>query len=115
MTISYPTPPTDCGSDEPSAIRRLARSISDVVGRINQGKFNATGEVTLTASSTTTTLTDPRLTGQSVVVLVPLTANARTIAQSTGYYISGRLNGSCTINHASNAAVDLTYSYLIIG
>lgn len=86
--------------------------VQTVVNLIN-GKHNATGTVTLRASQTTTTITDPRLTAGSVLSLCPLTANAATAKASV--YVSSRDNGTMVLTHASNAAVDQTFDYSVAG
>lgn len=89
--------------------QQLARAIN----RINGGKFNATGTVTLRASQTTTTLSDPRIGFTSFVGLMPTTLNAAFAYQL--FYINTFKAGSCVINHQSNVAVDQTFVYLVIG
>ena len=44
------------------------RLISSVINNTVDGKLNATGDVTLTASATTTTLTDARIGANSITV-----------------------------------------------
>lgn len=89
------------------------RAVRDVLARVMQGKTNNTGTVTLTASSTTTTLTDPRIGAESVVLLAPQTAAAKT-AYVAGIY-QACTTGSATLTHASNAAVDQTFGYVVVG
>lgn len=115
MTIAYPVPPRDAGSDEPSSVRQFARRIADVVGSIMQGRTNNTTEITLTANATSTTLSDARLTVQSVVSAVPLTANAAAEKGNGTFYVSARNNGSVTWTHANNAQTDRTFAVSIIG
>ena len=115
MTIHYPNPPLDPGSDNPGAIRRVLRSVAEVVSRMNQGKLNATTELTLTANAATSTFTDPRLTTQSVIGLTPLTANAAAEKGNGTLYVSARTNGSATITHANNAQTDRSFAVSILG
>lgn len=115
MTIPYPAPPRDAGSDEPSSVRQFARRVADVLASVMQGRLNNTTELTLTANATTTTLTDPRLTVQSVVHTEPLTANAAAEKGNGTLYISARTNGSVTFAHANNAQTDRTYAVSILG
>lgn len=115
MTIAYPVPPRDAGSDEPASVRQFARRIADIVLGIMQGRINATTEVTLTASVTTTTITDARLTVQSVIGLTPLTANAAAEKGNGTLYVSARTNGSATLTHANNAQTDRTFAVSILG
>lgn len=87
---------------------KLARSINAAM----QGKLNATGTVTLTASATSTTLTDPRLTVSSFIEFMATTSDAATA--KANIYVTNQNTGTAKINHASNAAVDQTFTYLII-
>lgn len=97
--------------------RKLAASANRAVA----GKLDAIGNVTLDASSATTTLADGRITESSVLLFTPTTANA-ALEQSgmleidtAGLYVSARADGSATLTHANNAASDRTFSYLVIG
>ena len=87
------------------------REVAEVVNNLAAGKSNNTGNVTLTASSTTTTLNDERLGFDSVILLSPLTANAA--AQNP--YISTKTKGSVVITHTSVASTDLNFDYIIVG
>jgi phage tail sheath gpL-like len=89
------------------------RDLRQIVAGIMDGKINATGTVTLTASDTTTTLTDPRIGAGSVILFMPTTANAKTAAANL--YVSARASGSATLTHASSANVDQTFGYVVIG
>jgi hypothetical protein len=88
-----------------------------VLNRINQGKFNATGQITLTANQATTALIDARLQPYSFVKFDPLTASAATELYTGTMYMlaAGRDAGKFTITHANNAQTDRTFNYLIIG
>lgn len=93
-------------------VQQLNRVV-DVVNRQNQGKVNVTIEVTLTANVATTTLTDARISAQSYLGFMPQTSNAA--AALTGLYVTARIKGQATLNHANNAQTDRTYTVLIIG
>lgn len=90
-----------------------ARQVALVVRNAMDGKINATGTVTLTASSATTVVTDNRAGGDSVVLFMPTTANAA--AEVPTMYVSARAKQSFTITHANNAQTDRTFSYVILG
>jgi len=90
-----------------------ARQCAITINNVMDGKINSTGQITLTASATTTTLTDARIGANSVLLFMPQTANARTALN--GLYITNRGNGSCTVNHPSSANTDQDLSYVIIG
>lgn len=67
------------------------------------------GTVTLTASATTTTVTDKSITSESVIALMPTTANAAAALGTT--YVSARSKGSFTLTHANNAQTDRTFGW----
>jgi hypothetical protein len=88
---------------------KLARAIN----RINGGKFNATGSITLQQGQTTTTLTDSRIFATSFIDFMPTTANAATA--KANIFVTNPIKGAATINHASSANADQTFTYLVIG
>lgn len=91
----------------PADLLRWARQVSS--GRINA----VIPSVSLRANETTTTVTDPRLTGQSFIRWMPLTANAA--AEEASMYVSARGDGTATITHANTADADKTFDLLVIG
>lgn len=100
------------------ALQPLSRvsTIEQIVLALNAiltGRSNAVGTVTLTASVTTTTITDPRISADSAIVLAPTTANAAGAIATT--YQGTTANGSCVINHANAASTDRTFKYVVIG
>ena len=86
------------------------RQLATVINTFIDGR---TGEVTLTTSSTTTTVSDSRVGINSKINLSPTTANAASEITTT--YISSKTKESFTITHASNATADRTYDYTIEG
>jgi hypothetical protein len=94
-------------------VKAHTRQCAFTINNIMDGKLNSTGDITLTASATTTTLTDARIGSNSVVLFMPQTANARTALNSL--YVTARGDGSCTINHPSSTDTDQDLSYVIIG
>ena len=90
-----------------------ARTTATVIRNLVDGKSNNTGSITLTANATSTTLTDTRVGANSVIVLMPITANAATAM--TAIFVSARGTGTATITHDSNAATDRHLEYAIIG
>lgn len=107
MAILSQTSPVGLPRSAPLAI------VVDFVNRLLIGKLNATVDVTLTASVTTTTLNDSRIGASSFLDFMPQTANAATA--KANIYVTGRTKGQATINHASSANVDQTFTVLIIG
>lgn len=77
-----------------------------------QGKTNNVLDVTLSASTTTTTVTDPRIGPYSVPLCMPTTANAQAIAMP---YRSDNTSGSMTLTHASDANTDKTFKVVLVG
>lgn len=123
---SYPTTPDRVGatgvapfggSKEGNAISMIVAFLEDhvipVLRNAVAGKTNNVGDVTLTASSTTTTLTDVNLTPNSHIAFTPTTANAATAM--AGLYVSARDNETATLTHASSANADQTFTYAIFG
>jgi hypothetical protein len=75
--------------------------ISLVVNQILLGKMNNTLAVTLTANSTTTVITDPRINTTSYFVFDARTATAQLAKY--GLYASSVGNGTATLTHANTA------------
>jgi hypothetical protein len=110
MPVSPEVPlPAEDSPDERAHRRELARGVRNAL----QGKTINTGTVTLTASSTTTTLTDARIGAASILLLMPTTSNAA--GALGGLYVSARTRGSATLTHASTVAVDKTFGFVVIG
>jgi len=89
------------------------RLVSTSLNNTINGKLNSTGTITLSASATSTTLTDARIGGNSVILFMPTTANGRTALN--GLHVSARANGSATLTHASSSNTDQNLSYCVIG
>jgi len=105
---SFPTVPLFI-SDTAQHLRLVSSSLNNTIN----GKLNSTGTITLRASQTTTTLTDARLGGNSVILFMPITANGRT--GLNGLHVSARASGSATLTHASSGNTDQNLAYTIIG
>jgi len=90
-----------------------ARQCAITINNVMDGKINSTGDITLTASATSTTLSDARIGANSVILFMPRSANARTALNTL--YVSARASGSATLNHASSSNTDQNLSYVIIG
>ena len=90
------------------------RAISEVVNNLVEGKSNNTGIITLAASSATTTIIyDERIGYNSIILLMPTTANAAS--SLTNVYVSAKTNGNATLTHSANTNTDKTYGYIIVG
>ena len=89
------------------------RLVSTTLNNVMDGKINSTGEITLRASQTTTTLEDARIGGDSVIVFMPITANGKTAENDL--FVSARQSGQATLNHASSGNTDQNFAYIIVG
>jgi len=88
-------------------LRQIALGVNQI---LNTGAANAKGAVTLTASTTTTTLSDRRLGGNSKVMFSPTTENARAAGVPA---VTAKDQYSATLTHTNTAATDKTYDYVI--
>src|SRR6266403_801684 len=77
------------------------------------GRSNATGTVTLTASSASTVVNPANCAPQSAVFLFPKTANGAAALATT--FVSAVGKQSFTISHANNAQADRTFFYVCLG
>jgi hypothetical protein len=114
MTAVFKPLPPPVGSGGLSDVWAYLKRVFDVIRGIQAGKLNCTTTVTLTASATTTTLTDPRIGAESWIGLTPITANAST-AEKAGVYVSARAQGSATLTHASSANAGQDFVVAILG
>jgi hypothetical protein len=111
--VSY-LPPAERpnGNDVSSLVRHLV-DVARGVRLLFQGKTNNVGEITLTANTTTTTLSDRRLTVGSFVAFDPMTANA---AADVPYALAANRNNLVwTLTHSNAATTDRTFRYVIVG
>ena len=102
----FPLAPTYWG-----AVEEGLRKVAEVVNSLRDGKINSVGTVTLTANSTTTTITDARISPTSKVLPI---ATSATAAATTGLFVTAG-TGSAVITHNSTADLDRTFSYAIFG
>jgi len=95
------------------------RQLAEAIWNIQDGKLYSTGEVTLNASSATTIVDDRRVGNESIILFMPLTANAVTELYGATMYITesdfAPRDHQFTINHANNSQTDRDFRYLIIG
>lgn len=90
------------------------RQVAEIVNNLVEGKSNNTGNVTLAvASATTTTINDERIGFNSIILLMPLTANAASAITTT--YVSSRTQGNATLTHTANTLADKVFGYIIVG
>jgi hypothetical protein len=89
------------------------RDVASAVNLLIDGKHNAKGTFTLTASASTTVVTDVRVGEDSVITWMPLTFNAADHLDSL--YVSSRGNGTFTLTHVSKIHTDMTFAYVVTG
>ncbi len=104
----YPTAPPYWANAE-EGFRKLA----ELINSLRDGKINSVGSVTLTANSTTTTLSDPKIGPNSHVSLTPTTDSATT-AWAAGIKVVSS-DGTATLTHNNTADLDKTLTYSILG
>jgi len=91
------------------------RRVATVLRNVLNGKTNNVGDITLTTSSTTTTLTDPLIGPNSHISFTPLTATASVVLYDGAFYVSARGKGTATLTHTSDANVNLDLTYTVTG
>lgn len=94
------------------------KDIPKIVGAVNQltqGRSNAVGVVTLTASAATTTVPAPNCAAGSSIFLFPATANAAAIVAATYVLTTNVTAGQFIITHTNNANVDKTFYWVALG
>lgn len=94
--------------DEGQHRREMARVVNNLVRGLN----NSSMSVTLKSSATTTTITDPRISLQTCMTLMPTTADAAA-ALATTYVTCSK--GQAVITHVSNTQTDRTFTVSISG
>jgi hypothetical protein len=92
-------------------IRKCAQAINS----LRDGRINSVGTVTLSASTTTTTLSDRRIGPDSYIGLRAKTDTARTAAASGYPYPSAQAKGSATLTHDSQSDTDRTFTFVVLG
>lgn len=92
-------------------IKNVIRSIQ----QLSAGRSNAVGTVTLRASATSTTVSDPNCASGTTPILTPTTADAAAALATTFIPAATVVNGSFVIDHASAVSVDRTFLYALHG
>tara|TARA_R100000541_G_scaffold21445_1_gene31373 strand:- start:638 stop:961 length:324 start_codon:yes stop_codon:yes gene_type:complete len=90
-----------------------ARDVAQAVNLLIDGKHNAKGTVTLTASATSTAVSDFRVGEDSVITMTPITANAAAEVGAGTIFVSVRADSSFTITHANNSQTDRNFIYIV--
>jgi hypothetical protein len=91
------------------------RGLTSVVNRMNLGKLNCTGSLTLQPNQAGTTVADSRVTATSFIGLSPLSASAAAELAAGTLFVAARHNGSFELAHAHSAVADRDFAYLVIG
>ena len=102
-------------TDNPDTDERL-RTIERAIRQLQEGALGIaifTGSVTLGQSTTTTQVSDIRLTASSRIFLMPTTAHAASI-DSMDLYVSTKAAGSFTLTHDSNSSTTRTFDWLAV-
>lgn len=89
--------------------------VNAAINQLVQGRSNAVGTVTLTASATTTTVNAQNCGAGSVVFLSPQTAHAAAEVGNGTIFVSAVANGSFTLTHASNTQTDRVFGFVCLG
>ena len=105
--MSGPLVPRDMADGD--AHRRL---IAEAVNRALAGRVGNAAAITLRPAATSTTVTDARIGPNSLLVVMPTTANAAA-AQAELFIVAGL--GSAVLHHAASATTDRTFATLILG
>lgn len=92
----------------------ITRIVSAII-QLVQGRQNSVGDVTLTPSVTSTTVSFQNCSTGCRVFLFPQTANAAAALATTYILATNILQGSFVITHANNAQIDKSFSFLCIG
>ena len=89
------------------------RNTATAINQLIQGRSNATGTVTLTAGTTSTTIENDIFNENAQVFLSARTLNAAGAIATT--YATVTAAGTVTITHANTGTTDRTFGYLVIG
>ena len=97
------------------SLEEWVREVTAVVNGLMDGQHNATGTITLTVSSATSTLADRRIGRNTKVVLVATTANAAAAVGGLSQTFPNAALGAAVLNHANDANADKSFAYVLQG
>lgn len=83
-----------------------------LISQLQQGHLNCLVTGTLNANATSTTITAPTCTANSGIFACPVTAHAANDIPLMSY---APASGQFVITHASNARVDRSFVFVILG
>lgn len=92
--------------------RLSSRDLALTINRILQGGLNNVGDIILSESNVETRIRDSRIGGNSVLLLMPVSANAA--AAQSAIYVSAVSSGEAVIIQSSPAA-DRRFKYAVFG
>ena len=90
-------------------IRRLAREIATRFNALLQAKMNMAVEFTPVAATTSTVITDTRITPNSILLIEPTSSGGATELAAGSMFVAAanRGAGTCTVTHSTGAASNL--------
>jgi hypothetical protein len=91
-----------------------SRNIPDIAETVHRLSRNRWGDVTLATGTTTTVVTDPTVTPDSVITFVPRTTSAQAEPPMV-VLAADQLLGSFTITHSNSAVADRTFRWIAAG
>jgi hypothetical protein len=89
------------------------REMAQFINELRDGKLNATGSFTLAANVASTLVQNTKVSIDTVVLLMPMTANAAAALPTT--WVSAQDNGQFTVSHVSAASTDRSFRFVAIG
>ena len=113
MTTTYYSGRPFAQEDMPDE-KQHRRQIARVLNQVMKGHLNNTLSVTLTVSSATTVVNDPRISISTAAHFMPTTAHAAAEIAAGGFY-AVPAQGVLTITHANNANADRTFNVSLNG
>lgn len=99
----------------PSTVEKDLARYALAIQQLAAGRSNAYGEFTLRQNEATTTVTDRNVSVNSVISLMPTTANAATEYGAGSWYIGTVSDGSFVMTHTNSATAGRTFKYAIHG
>lgn len=94
-------------------IKEILKDFARAINAILNGNINSGNSVTLRASQTTTVVTNRLISPDTVMILAATTATAATAASKVHQAYTGQYE--ITLTHDSNAAIDRTFKYVLLG
>lgn len=99
---------TGIATDKPDAFQQV-KNLAVRFNQMLQGKFNVAVEFTPVAATTSTVITDARLTPNSVLLIEPTSSGGAVELAAGSMFVdtANRGQGTCTITHSTGAAGNL--------